>query len=93
MDSKSLPVKPEERRFREEEWSGLYWTRISDPIKVNDVLSLCSMFAAKPQDLVVMNHQNPSNSTRVAWLYRWGKLLSTIIQNEKHKMKMTKKVK
>jgi len=51
------------------------------------------MFAAKTQDLVVMNHQNPSNSTRVGWLYRWGKLLSTIIQNEKHKMKMAKKVK
>ena len=58
--------------------------------KMNTSVSLCSMFAAKTQDLVVMNHQNPSNSTRVGWLYRRGKLLSTTIQVEKHKTKMTK---
>jgi len=40
------------------------------PIDVNDVLSLCSMFAAKPQDLVVLDRENLSNSTRVGWLDR-----------------------
>jgi hypothetical protein len=37
---------------------------------VNDVLSLCSMIAAKPQDLVVLDRENLSNSTRVGWLDR-----------------------
>jgi len=63
------------------------------PADMNGVLSLCSMFAAKAQDLVVPDHQNLSNPTRVNWLYWWGKLLSTIAQNEKYKTKMTKKVK
>ena len=45
-------------------------------LDVNDVLSLCSMFAAKAQDLVVWNRQNPPYSTRVGWLYWWGELLS-----------------
>ena len=46
------------------------WTRTNDPIDVNDVLSLCSMFAAKVQDLVVLDHENLLNSTRVGWLDR-----------------------
>lgn len=38
--------------------------------KMNTFVSLCSMFAAKTQDLVVRDRQNPSNATRVGWLYR-----------------------
>ena len=57
-------------------YGGDSWTRTNDPIDVNDVLSLCSMFAAKAQDLVVWNRQNPPYSTRVGWLYWWGELLS-----------------
>ena len=45
--------------------------------KMNTSVSLCSMFAAKAQDIVVWNRQNPPNSTRVGWLYRWDELLST----------------
>jgi len=44
--------------------------------KMNTSVSLCSMFAAKAQDLVVWNRQNPPYSTRVGWLYWWGELLS-----------------
>ena len=33
--------------------------------KMNISVSLCSMFTAKTQDLVVLDRQNPSNSTRV----------------------------
>ena len=42
----------------------------SAPHDVNDVLSLCIMFAAKTQDRVVQNRQDPLNPTRVGWLYR-----------------------
>ncbi|MBR2660676.1 MAG: hypothetical protein IKE15_04660, partial [Clostridia bacterium] len=49
----------------------------SAPHDVNDVLSLIGMFAAKAQDLVVLDRYNLSNSTRVGWLYRWDELLST----------------
>ena len=38
--------------------------------KMNTSVSLCSMFAAKTQDLVVLDHENLSNSTRVGWLDR-----------------------
>ena len=44
--------------------------RFLSPIDVNDVLSPCSMFAAKTQDLVVLDRENLSNSTRVGWLDR-----------------------
>ena len=43
--------------------------------KMNTSVSLCSMFAAKTQDLVVLNHQNLSNSTRVGWLDRWEQIV------------------
>ena len=69
------------------------WTRPNGNNDLNDVLSVLGMLAASPQDLVAQDRQNPSNSTRVHWLYRWNKLLSTIIQNEKYKMKMTKNIK
>lgn len=35
-------------------------------------LSLIGMFAAKTQDLVVLDRYNLSNSTRVGWLDRWA---------------------
>jgi hypothetical protein len=38
--------------------------------KMNTSVSPCSMFAAKTQDLVVLDHENLSNSTRVGWLDR-----------------------
>ena len=46
--------------------------------KMNTSVSVLVMFAAKTQDLVVHDHRNPSNSTRVDWLFRWSKLLSTM---------------
>ena len=38
--------------------------------KMNTSVSLCSMFAAKTPDLVVLDRENLSNSTRVGWLDR-----------------------
>ena len=38
--------------------------------KMNTSVLLCSMFAAKSQDLVVLDHENLSDSTRVGWLDR-----------------------
>ena len=45
--------------------------------KMNTSVSLIGMFAAKTQDLVVLDRYNLSNSTKVGWLYRWDELLST----------------
>ena len=52
-------------------------SRRLSPGDVNNMLSLIGMFAAKTQDLVVLDRYNLSNSTRVGWLYRWDELLST----------------
>ena len=51
--------------------------------KMNTSVSLCSMFAAKPQDLVVLDHENLSNSTRVGWLDRWGRTVINHIPKRK----------
>ena len=52
--------------------------------------SLCSMFAAKTQDLVVLDHENCQIPQESVGLIGRGKLLSTTTQGEKHKTKMTK---
>lgn len=61
------------------------------------------MFAAKTQDLVVLDHENLSNSTRVGWLHRKTTPKAKNIKqkrrnyknknDEKHKTKVAKNTK